>query len=90
MSKKPRHPPADDKPDVLPFETVNREIDFLLKRLAAKAICPCWVAQGLLYRGTFLHAEVAGPEATIEQLAEFSDILLNLVNAIRDMTPDHD
>jgi hypothetical protein len=37
MSKKPRHPPADDKPEMIAFEVINLEIDRLRKRLAAKA-----------------------------------------------------
>ena len=51
MSRKP----ADDKLDAIKFEVINREIDLLMKRLAAKKMCPGCVGQGLMYRGAFLH-----------------------------------
>jgi hypothetical protein len=65
MSGKQRQQPADDKLDEIAFEAINREIDLLMKRLQAKGVCPCCVAQGMMYRGAILHADAVGPEDTV-------------------------
>ena len=55
----------DDKPEMIEFETINREINLLMKRLRGKGVCPCCVAQGLMYRGTYLYADVVGSEEAV-------------------------
>jgi hypothetical protein len=66
---------TDDKPGVVKFETIDREINLLLKRLAAKGMCPCCVAQGLMYRGVFLHQEIVGTDETVALCLDIADTL---------------
>jgi hypothetical protein len=68
-----RRKPTDD--DVIAFETINREINLLMKRLAAKKMCPCCVAQGMMYRGAFLHQEVAGTDETVALCLDIADTI---------------
>jgi hypothetical protein len=69
------HETTDDKPGAVEFETINREINLLLKRLAAKGLCPCCVAQGMMYRGAFLHQEIAGTDETVTLCLDIADTL---------------
>ena len=62
MSRKP----ADNKPDAVEFEVINREIDLMMKRLHDKGVCRCCVAQGMVYRGAFLYADLTGGEEAVE------------------------
>ena len=64
---------ADDKPDVVEFEKINREIDLLMKRL--RGFCPCCIACGMLWRGAHLLVDVAGGEETIEACHDIVDAI---------------
>ena len=75
MSKKQRQLADDDEAGAIAFEVINREISLLLKRLAAKGICPCCAGQGMAYRGIFLHQEVAGTEETIALCLDIADLI---------------
>lgn len=74
MNRKQQQP-ADDNSDKIAFETINLAIDRLMKQLAAKGVCSCCVAQGLMYRGAFLHAEVAGAEDTVALCLDVADAI---------------
>ena len=74
MSKKPQ-PPADDKPDTIEFEKINREIDLLMKRL--RGVCPCCLARGMIFRGSHLLADVAGGEEVVELCLDIVDAIEN-------------
>ena len=54
-------------------EVINREIDSMLNRLRTKGVCPHCAAQGLMYRGAFLHEQVAGAEDTIGLCMDVAD-----------------
>lgn len=74
MGKSKPEQPTDD--GMIEFATINREIDRLLKRLAAKKICPpCCAAQGMMYHGAFLHAEVAGTDETVALCLDIADTI---------------
>jgi hypothetical protein len=54
-------------------EAINREIDSMLNRLRGRGVCPCCAAQGMMYRGAFLHADVTGSADTIELCMDVAD-----------------
>jgi hypothetical protein len=66
---------SHDKLGMVEYKAINREIDLLLKRLAAKGICPCCVAQGLTYRGAFLFEKIAGTDETVALCLDIADTL---------------
>ena len=66
---------TDNKRDAVEFEAINREIDLMMKRLHNKKVCPCCVAQGMMYRGAFLHREVAGIEDTVALCMDVADTI---------------
>ena len=37
------------------------------------AICPCCVAQGLLYRGAYLYADMLGPDEAVAVCRDIAD-----------------
>jgi hypothetical protein len=61
--------------DEVAFETINREINLLMKRLAAKNICPCCIATGMMHRGALLHQEIAGTDETVALCLDIADTL---------------
>jgi hypothetical protein len=73
--KAPRkqRPPTDDKPDVIEFEKIDREVNLLLRRL--RGVCPCCIARGLIYRGSHLLADVAGGEEVVEVCMDIADAI---------------
>ena len=77
MSRKQRQPVNDklDAVDAAEFETLNLEIDLLMKRLQAKRVCPCRAAKGLMYRGAFLHEKVAGAADTVALCHDIADFI---------------
>ena len=46
-----------------------------MKRLAAKGMCPCCVAQGMMWRGAFLHAEAVGVDETVALCLEITEAI---------------
>ncbi len=70
LSKKQRQ--RGDAP--VAVETViDYEIDLMLRRLQRKGVCPGCTAQGLLWRGGFLHTDFAGAEKTAALCLEIAD-----------------
>ena len=61
--------------DELAFKVINAEIDRLMKKLAAKGMCPCCVGQGLMYRGAFLHQEAVGTDETVALCLDIADLI---------------
>ena len=70
-----RKQPADDKLGEVEFETINHEIDLLLRRLHGKRVCPCCIAQGMMYRGAFLHQEIVGADETVALCLDIADVI---------------
>lgn len=70
-----RKQPAVGKLGVDEFEVINREIDLLMKRLNSEGMCPCCIAQGMMYRGAFLHEQVAGAEETVSLCKDVADTI---------------
>lgn len=70
-----RKQPADDKSDAVAFATIDREINSMVKRLHGRGACPCCISAAMIYRGAFLHAEVAGVEDTISLCMDAIDTI---------------
>ena len=73
MGKSKPERPTDD--GLIEFATINREINRLLKRLAAKGICPCCASQAMMFRGAFLHQGVAGTGETVALCLDIADTI---------------
>ena len=72
-----RKQPANDKSDEpIAVETViDHEIDLMLRRLRNKRVCPGCTAQGMLWRGSFLHTDFAGAEKTVALCLDIADVI---------------
>lgn len=53
------------------FDTIDREIGLLLRRL--RNVCPCCVAKAMLSHGAFLHQEIAGAAETVAMCRDIAD-----------------
>jgi len=83
--------PTDDE---LAFKVINAEIDRLMKKLAAKGMCPCCVGQGLMYRGAFLHQEAVAQtrrsHCVLISLTRSSPRTRGCPKAIRSIRDEHE
>jgi hypothetical protein len=53
------------------FEKINLAIDQMFTKL--RNCCPCCVATGLMWRGSFLYQQVAGAEETVALCRDIAD-----------------
>jgi hypothetical protein len=63
---------SDDAPETESFEIADQKIGNLLRRLAAKEVCPCCTARALAYNAADLAEQTIGSAEAIEM---FQDII---------------